>query len=341
MKMKAILLLIIFFAIVGQLLSQDPNSSLQYSVPSMLAPTMVGQVDGMLKASASHRYLRVLDDANYNTSWFAVDIPFETNIAKGGMGILAGTDYAKGMNTTHFMLGGAYEVPLGVKVRYHHLRAGFQVGFVNRKLVRPDLYFEDQFNGFGFSGQTQEQFQGLSKGYFDLAMGVMWYRTQKIKGNPEFNPWFSASIHHITRPNVRFFNEPAERLSYRYSFIAGGKLRTRTPFDANINLSYFLQNNSHLFSLGLFGRYVFYERKVWFDEENGDVFAGFMLRPYRSIVYMVGAGLKKNYYFAVGYDMLVAKERIVNGNFGGIQFMFVYILGGHKYDKPFLPYPVF
>lgn len=329
----------LFFA--GIVWAQDPNSSIQYSVPAMLSPTMVGQVDGKLRASASHRYLRVLEDANYNTSWLSVDIPFETNFAKGGFGIIGGSDYAKGMNTTHFLVGGAYEVPLGVKVRYHHLRAGFQLGAVNRKLVKPDLYFEDQFNGFGFVGETAEQFQGLTKTYFDLSMGVMWYRTQKIKGNPEFNPWFSASVHHITRPNVRFFTEPAERLSLRYTFITGGKLRTRTPFDANINLAYFIQNNSRLFSVSLFGRYVFYERKVWFDDENGDLMIGFTVRPYHSLVYFVGAGLKKNYHLAVAYDMMINKDRLFSGSFGGIQFMFSYTLGGHSYSKPFLPYPIF
>lgn len=343
---KLFLILIVWF---GNLSAQDPNTSLLYSVPTAISPTMAGLVEGKARFAFSHRLRRATDHVAYNTSMFCADVPFAFNQnvygsqgSRGGASLLASTDFVKGMNTTQFQLSGAYEVPLGVKTRYHHIRGGFQAGLIQRKLVQPDLYYEDQYDGTGFTLPTSEEFANNSKMNFDAAIGAMWYRTQKIKGNPELNPWLGFSVHHITRPNLKFTYEKAERLSLRYTVHGGVKFRTRSPFDANLNLLYVRQNNSNSINISLFGRWVFYERNVWFSDEKADLMVGSVIRPGESVAFYVSSSFLRTYTVGFGYDLLTNKNKKLPSNaYGGFQFMISYLLGGKDFEKSYLPYPIF
>jgi len=342
-------LLLLLFIGTEILYAQDPNTSLLYSIPTAVSPTMAGLIEGKTRLAATHRLRRATDHVSYNTSIFCVDVPFSLNQnvygsqgSRGGVSLLAATDFVKGMNTTQVQLSGAYEVPLGVKTRYHHIRGGFQAGLIQRKLVQPDLYFEDQYDGSNFSLPTQEAFVGNSKLNFDAAIGAMWYRTQKIKGNPEFNPWAGFSVHHITRPNLRFTYEKAERLSLRYTLHAGGKFRTRSPFDANLNILYIRQNNSNLVNISLFGRWVFYEDNVWFGTEKADVMLGTVIRPGESVSIYASSSFLRTYSIGFGYDLLTNKaQKIPSTMYGGFQFTLSYLIGGKDFEKSYLPYPIF
>ncbi len=177
----------------------------------------------------------------------------------------------------------------------------------------------------------------------DVNMGAMWYRSQKIKGNQEFNPWAGFAVQHIARPNVKFFNEPAERLNLRYTIHAGTKVRTRSPFDFNINFLYMKQNNSNLFHTSLFARYVFYEKNDWFGKELADVMIGSTIRPGDAITFWAGSTFLKTYSLAFSYDYLIGRpdKRLQTNNYGGIQFIFTYTLSGKNHKKSELPYPMF
>jgi len=323
--------------------AQDPSYSLHFGIPMTITPSMAGLCSGDASFRISQRTRKLTDVENYSTTLFQGNYRIESELFNGGAGLLVVNDIAGGLRTTEIQMALAYEAPLGRKVRYDHLRAGFQVGVVNRHLNMEKLVFEDQFDGLGFNLPTTEtgNIANLSQFNMDVSMGLMYYKTQKIKGNPELNPYLGFAIHHLNRPRVSFFPSDKYRMSVRYTFFGGAKMRTRTPLDFNLNVIYMVHNQSHLVSINPFIRFVFYENGIWFKNEKAAAMAGVIIRPSDSFVSYLGFDFHKTFAVAFAYDLLVSKTTIVNKNFGGLQLMVRYLLHGNEYKGNEVPFPVF
>ena len=326
---------------MGILRAQDPSYAIIYSHPMLLTPSFAGLAMGDFNATISHRSRVTTPTTNFNTSILSANLPVHTNFAQGGLGLLVGTDVAGGIRTTDAQLAFSYEAPLGTKVRYHHLRAGFQFGMVQRQLIETDFKFEDQFDGLGFNLPTGDKFDNISVLSPDISMGLMWYRTQKIKGNPEFNHYLGFALHHINRPSIGFFDQGQEKMNMRSSLIAGGRLRTRTPFDFNVNFGYMMQNNSSMWNASFFARYVLYENNVWFGREKAAFMLGGTLRNMEAATVFGGFQLQRTLTLGFGYDFLVTQETLAPTAYGGMQVMCSYLFGGQKYRNPEHPFPSF
>lgn len=333
----------VFFLFCLKVGAQDPSYSLHFGIPMTISPSMAGLCSGDASFRVSHRTRKLTDVENYSTTLFQGNYRIESRLFNGGAGLLVVNDVAGGLRTTEIQIALAYEAPLGRKVRYDHLRGGFQVGVVNRHLNMEKLVFEDQFDGLGFSLPTSESgnIANLSQFNMDVSMGLMYYKTQKIKGNPEFNPYLGFAIHHLNRPLVSFFPSDKYRMSIRYTFFGGAKMRTRTPLDFNLNLIYMIHNQSNLLSINPFVRFVFYENGIWFKNEKAAAMAGFIIRPSDSFVSYLGFDFNKTFAFAFAYDLLVSRSTIVNKNFGGLQLMVRYLINGKQYLGNEVPFPVF
>jgi type IX secretion system PorP/SprF family membrane protein len=289
----------------------------------------------------THRWRVASATENYQTSVLTGDYLLSNRLMDGGIGLLLSTDEVPGMRTTTALVGFAYEAPLGRKVRYNHLRAGFQGGIVHRALLQGNYTYEDQFDGVGFGRPTAEVYSGTNLIVPDFNLGLLWYRTQKIRGNPELNPFAGVSVQHINRPDISFLGDGSEPLNMRYTFQLGTKYRTRTPIDLNASVIFALQNNSNQLTANFFARYVFYNEGITFGEHKASIMLGMVYRSGDALVGYAGFELRETFSFGVAFDIYVPQNTFAQNAFGGLHANVAYLFGRKKYSDPALPFPYF
>jgi type IX secretion system PorP/SprF family membrane protein len=341
---------------------QSGIGPLPFANPALLSPALAGLIEGNIGFDFSHRVRRVTDNDNFQTSVLSVDYPYFSPKLNGGLGLLFYNDGAGGLIRREGGLQAAWEAPLGRKVRYHHLRAGIGLGIIQLSVDQPRLIFANQFNTFlGILDPSKpgELLPGQSsQPAFDASLGLVYYRTQKIKGNPELNYYFGGSIYNLTEPNVSLLESDDMRLSRRYVAFGGAKYRTRSSLDLNTNFAFQSQNNSQIMQLGAFARTAFFEEGKLFGNEAASLFFGINARlqlgkveldnevvinrkGLETITPFLGFEFAKSYSLAVSSDIVAADKTLTSSSFGGVQFMFSYVIGGKKYSKPSLPFPIF
>ncbi len=340
MKLRKFLLL---FLLISQYASaQDPSYSLNFSVPYMISPTFAGLQEAKVGSYFTYRMRKLTPIENYSTVVLGTGTALDYEKLQGGAGLLIINDNAGGLRTTEIHGIFAYEAPFGKRVRYDHLRAAVQIGVVNRAINTNKFTFEDQFDGTGFEFNTQENFDRLSVFNMNYAISMMYYRTRKIKGNPEFAPFVGFTIDHINKPKIGFYNSTAEPLPMKYTFFGGGRMYTRTPLDVN---GYFIanfHNYSYLLSIGGSLRYVVYDRGIWFKKEKAAISAGFLVRPGDTFMTLIGMEFSQTILVSFSYDLLTSKYNIINKNFGGLQIAARYNFDTDFFKrKPELPFPDF
>jgi len=344
MNLKRLLLAGMLLVGCARSWAQAPNYSLAFSNPMTIMPSMAGLVEGNMRFGLTHRMKAATNDNNFQTSVFTGDFRLNYSYLKGGVGVMLTNDMIDRFRATEVHAAFAYEAPLGVKVRYNHLRAGFQVGLVNRA-IGDNFTWEDQFRTvggqFGFTVPTNENLSRMSVFVPDVALSLLFYRTQKIKGNPEFNYYLGGAVHHITQPNIKFLTGESFKLSMRYTALAGGKIRTRTPFDMNLNALFTMQNNFWQITASWYGRYVFYDKGRWFGKENANISFGAHYRYNESVAIFFGAEIKRQITLGVAYDFVASTNTIVNPRFGGLQAMFAYQFNPKTNRINALPFPRF
>ena len=339
MKLR-LLILFVFVLTTARVQAQDPNLSLPFANPQIINPAFAGLVEGDFRMNAAHRWRRATLDVDMQTSFFSGDLAIRNRFMDGGAGLFFNTDKTPGLRRTNAHLSFAYEVPFGVKVRYHHLRAGFQAGIIHQNVTPGELVFEDQFNGTGFSGNTSENFNRMSMISPDISVGLLYYRTQKIRGNPEFNYFLGAAGQHVNRPRMSFIEVPGEQSNMRISGLAGGKIRTRTPIDLNISSMWWMQNNSQQLLLNFFFFFFFFENGIPFGRHNASVMLGASWRSDDALSGYLGFEWKKSLSVGVAADLYTPPVAYANA-YGGLQVMVSYLFGHQQYRDPALPFPFF
>ncbi len=349
--MKQTILLLTLTLGAGRLCAQDYGGALFFAQPQALSPSFAGLKQSVATITAGHlfrnfvsntetRYLPIAGQSHSNLTTLSVDVPILTRIYKGGGGVYIANDVTAGVRTTEVLFALSYDVPLGYKVRYDHLRAGFQAGFAQRALDAGGLFFEDQFTGRNFSATTTDlnSLSNLTQINADVSLGLMWYRTQKVLGNPEFLPFVGGAIQHVNRPEIGFWSKKPTTM--RYTAYAGMKQLTRGPVDFNAALLFFAQNRSRLFGLNAQVRYVFYENGELFGKETAALIFGFNARVMETVSPFVGLQYKKAFLFGVSADVYTGNERI-NTPMAGFHLTAGYNFGADKYKGNLLPFAAF
>lgn len=339
MKLRLLFISLVMF-LAANLQAQDPNLSLPFANPQLLNPAFSGLVEGDLRFNVAHRWRRATLDADLQTSYFSADYAIRNRFMQGGAGLFFNTDKTPGLRKTNATASFAYEVPFGVKVRYHHLRAGFQAGIIHQNVTPSELLFEDQFNGTGFSGSTAEGFDRMSMISPDISVGLLYYRTQKIRGNPEFNYFLGASAQHVNRPKMSFIETAGEQSNMRISGLAGGKFRTRSPLDFNVNTMWWMQNNSQQLLVNFFARYIFFDNGIPFGRHNASIMLGASWRSNDAVTGYLGFEYKKSLSVGLAADLYTPPVVYAN-SYGGLQVMVSYLIGHQKHRDPALPFPFF
>lgn len=339
--MKGYLHTLGWFILCGKALAQELLPIGVWSQPQALSPALVGLIDGKVRLAVTHQFRPATGFTNFSSTWVGIEAPFQLRELPAGVGSFFMSDVAGGWRTTKGIFSLAYEAPLGARARYDHLRAGAYAGFVNRVAEPEALYFEDQFDGMGFSRPTGETFVRTTVWHADFGIGLLYYRTQKVPGNVELVPFVGFSAARLNRPSIGFFVRDAERLSLFWTGYGGARLFTRTPFELVGTVQYSRSNQSTWLGGSLLAEFVIYEGGYWHTRPLGSVLAGAAVRARDQYALIAGFTLQKGLMAGLAYSLLTRRATTPTA-FGGMQIMMQYQLGySYRERKTVYPFPIF
>jgi Type IX secretion system membrane protein PorP/SprF len=178
----------------------------------------------------------------------------------------------------------------------------------------------------------------------DANIGLLWYRTQKIRGNPEIMPYAGVSFQHINRPRMGFVVRESDRTSLRYTLQLGARITTRTAFEFNVNTVLARQNNSFQATVNAFTRVVLFENGILFGRHKGSVMGGVVWRTSDAVNAYIGFEFEKYMTLGMAYDFYYKPNKadpFTNNVFGGVQLVYSYLIGHKRFREPSLPFPFF
>lgn len=262
-------ILVIVLLVSGVVKGQDPQFSQFYAAQLYLNPAFTGSTQ-ISRAGINYRNQWPSIDASYITYMASFDHFFIG--ANSGVGLLVTSDRESlaGLRNQGISALYAYQLPVS---RRWTIRAGFQAGYYFRDLDFTKLTFGDQFDDSGqISDVTGEVFDtDWNVSYLDLSTGFLFYNQ---------NLWLGLAVHHLTKPNLSFFNESQgleDRLPRKYSIHAGYKINLRQGFDTQVigganqkdmnlypALNYRLQGEFMQFDVGAYFNYSSLNVGIWY-----------------------------------------------------------------------------
>ncbi len=237
---KVCLAIIISFGIARQADAQDLHFSQYFNAPLLVNPANTGFIP-----EGDYRL-----GINYRNQWASIsDNPYKTMSAYGdlqlfgsrfengwvGIGGSLLRDVAGAGNLTSTKAYGsvAYHQALGLGSLFS---AGFNAGYVSKRVDISKLTFDNQWNGkfFDIAAPSGEGFATNSLGYFSLGMGLnyAYFPTE----NTYLNIGFSAL--NINRPKETFFSATAvdARVLPRFTTFINGSFKKSDVWILNPNI---------------------------------------------------------------------------------------------------------
>lgn len=205
--------------VCGDIKAQDPQFSQFYAAQLYLNPAFAGSTQ-ISRASLNYRNQWPAIDASYVTYMASFDHFFIDANSGVGLLVISDRETLAGLRNQGITAQYAYQLPVSNRWT---LRAGFQAGYFFRDLDFSKLTFGDQFDDSGqISDVTGETFNTDWKvNYADISTGFLFYNS---------NLWVGIAVHHLTKPNLSFFNETQgaeDRLPRKFSVHAGYKINLR------------------------------------------------------------------------------------------------------------------
>jgi len=261
-------ILVFSLLISGVVKSQDPQFSQFYAAQLYLNPAFTGSTQ-ISRAGINYRNQWPSLEASYITYMASFDHFFIG--ANSGVGLLITSDRESLAGLRNQGISAMYAYQLPVSNRWT-IRAGFQAGYYFRDLDFSKLTFGDQFDDSGqISDVTGEVFDtDWNINYLDLSTGFLFYNR---------NLWLGLAVHHLTKPNLSFFNESQgleDRLPRKYSIHAGYKINLKQGFENQIGgtrqkdmnlypaMNYRLQGEYMQFDVGAYFNYSSLNVGIWY-----------------------------------------------------------------------------
>ncbi len=327
--MKKILTSVIAcFALTSAAFAQDPNFSQFFASPLTLNPALTGKFDGLFRVATNYRNQWPSINNAYITGTASLDMGIMKNrIPEGdqfGIGIMGFTDKAGdgALNNNYLGLSLAYHKSLDEN-SFHQLGAGFQGTYLNKRLDRNKLLFQDQLTPFGFTGVSAESFssQQVNLNYFDLNAGVFYNGST----NGENNFYLGASMYHINRPKETF-QQGYFLLPTRTTIHAGGKIPVGTYNFIHLAANHSFQAKSYNTIVG-----GSFSLNVNNSEENPtNVYLGSWYRLGDAIIPYMGLEFGE-WHFGASYDVNTSQLKTASNSRGGVEISLIYI---KKYVDP-------
>jgi len=232
------LLFIIIFGLQARTSAQDLHFSQYFNSPLRVNPANTGFI-----SDGDHRL-----GINYRNQWANIGNPYKTfsvfgdaqffgdRFENGWLGIggalLRDVAGSGNLTTTRAFGSVAYHQALGLGSL---VSAGFNIGYINKRVDFTKLTFDNQWNGkfFDISAPSGEPFVSNQVNYFSLQAGInyAYYPNE----NTYLNIGFSAS--NINRPKESFFTDGLvdTRIATRLTTFLNGSFRASDAWIVNPN----------------------------------------------------------------------------------------------------------
>ena len=297
--------------------AQDLHFSQFFNSPLTTNPANTGfipDVDYRLGAHFRNQYASILASPYKTLSIFADGQLMRDRFENGwlGVGAVLLNDQAGsgGLKSTKIYGSIAYHQMLGSGSL---LSAGFNLGWVNKRVDLSKLTFPDQFNGIFFDNSlsTGVTLANSSVSYFDMQVGInyAYFSNEDLYVNAGY------SIHHVNRPRETFFTDAADssRIAMRHIGFLNAIYKLNDRVILNPNAYYTIQAKASDFMIGMNANYNL--------SGDGDkqLIAGLYYRYGDAIIPMVGFEIKK-IRFTFSYDATTSGLRNFNSSQGAQEF---------------------
>lgn len=269
--------------------------------------------------------------AHYRSQWASIPVPYRTMSIFGdaqvfrdrfetgwvGLGgvILQDKAGSGNLSSTKVYGSAAYHQMLG---NTGLLSAGFNLGWVNKRVDITKFTFDNQWNGqfFDIAAPSGEAFAASSINYLDVQLGLnyAYFPTDNIYIHAGF------SMHHLNRPRESFFNERAgydNRISPRYIAFADAMIKINNQWILSPGGFFTTQAKAMQVSVGMHANYNL--------SGDGDqqLIAGIYVRGRDAAIPMIGYQWK-NIRFMFSYDATTSDFRDYTNVYGATEYALIY-----------------
>jgi type IX secretion system PorP/SprF family membrane protein len=326
--LKYIIVVCFFLACINKkCFAQDLHFSQFFSSPLSTNPANTGFIpDADYRLGAQYRSqfsnIMLLPYRTYSAFGDAQVLKNEIENGWIGIGGLLLSDVAgSGVLTSNKFYGSiAYHQMLG---NSSLLSAGFNLGWVSKRINVNDLKFPDQFDGHFFDKTlpTSVVLTRTSTQYFDLQAGVNYAYF------PNDNVYINAgySIHHINQAKETFFEETINsRMPIRHIAFVNAMAKVNDNLILSPNVFYSLQQRSYNLVLGTLANINLS------DKGEKQLIVGLYHRWRESLIPMFGFEISK-VQFIFNYDVTVSDLNQYNSSRGAAE---VSIIKKGFYNQP-------
>lgn len=298
--------------------AQDLHFSQWFNSPLTTNPANTGFIpdaDYRIGANYRNQYSTVMTVPYKTMSIFGDAQVFRNKITNGWLGlggvILRDVAGSGKLTSTKIYASAAYHQMLGVASL---LTAGFNAGYVSKRINAADLKFPDQFDGKFFDNSIPTVIlDNPNVNYLDMQVGMnyAYFPSDNIYVNA------GVSVHHLNRPRETFFTGDVEgvdpRISPRYIAFANASLKVNEMVIVNPMAYYTRQANASELVGGATLQY-----NLSGDGET-QLVGGLFVRPGDAFVPMVGF-IWNNIRLTFSYDATSSSLKSANGGRGAYEF---------------------
>lgn len=306
-KCKSIIVVFIGLVIAATSNAQDPAFSQFFSSPLNINPALTANISADWRAIANFRDQWIGPSSPYVTGTVSYDTKlFQNKIANVeedgnvfGIGGMLMFDRAMGgiVKSSYASLDLSYNVKLSDGDIKHKVGVGFGGTYGNRNVDFSNLYFEEQFTGYGFNTNlpTGESALSSMKAYFSVSSGLT-YSITSARSNFDIG----AAAFHVNKPKQTFLKDENQTLAMRKVVHANFETFLNDRFVLNTNAIYQTQSKAKYYSAGAaLGYYLPTEQDImlmgglWYWSDNAII-------PYVGLAY-------NDFQFGLTYDITTSK----------------------------------
>lgn len=258
-KTAAILFLGVFLLTVTRVSGQDAAFSQFYANPVYLNPALAGNII-CPRLALNYRNQYPALGGNYVTYNAAADM--YVNAVSGGMAVIATSDMTGPLASFSANAVYSYHLKITEKLK---MNAALQAGYFQYRLNWEQLVFEDMIvpgTGEIVSG-NETQPAKLNIGDIDFSTGMVLGYDERF--------YLGAAAHHITNPDLSFYEGNISRLATRFTIHAGAIFslkqelagRENDKLSISPNIVYMQQGDFHQLNSGMYVNFYPFTTGLW------------------------------------------------------------------------------
>lgn len=324
---RKIVSLIIFMQMLcgwNQLQSQDLHFSQFFNTPLTTNPANTGFIpdaDYRLGIQYRNQFSNIMAVPYKTFSFFGDAQVFRNKLENGWLGVgavvLSDVAGSGSLRSTKIYGSLAYHQMLG---NSSLLSAGFNLGYVNKRIDPTALKFPDQFDeNLGFFDSkmpTTVVLANTSVNYFDVQAGInyAYFPTEDVYIHGGY------SLHHVNKARESFFADKTttetEIIPMRHIAFVDAMIKVNPAVILNPNIYYTKQTEASEFVAGLNMDYNLSE----YGEKQ--FIAGIYYRSGDAVIPVLGFELS-NVRFTFTYDITISSLKNFNGSRGALEFSLI------------------